>query len=188
VAALAAQCRAQGFSSEYEKALWLHDWLTANADYDFTYTYYGADGVLLWGTGVCQSYSSAYQLLLNELGIDNHVIISPEMDHSWNLVKIDGEWCHVDCTWDDPAGGSMENHSYFGLSDALMRRGHTWDASQYPAANSLNNHYYKREGALCADEKAGIMACMDQADRRAATSRRTTKTTVWCLCSDERAV
>ena len=37
--------------SEYAVARWLHDWLVNNAAYDYTYTNYGPEGVLLEGTG-----------------------------------------------------------------------------------------------------------------------------------------
>ncbi|MGN1021435.1 MAG: transglutaminase domain-containing protein [Aristaeellaceae bacterium] len=158
---LVDECSAKGFDSEYAKALWLHDWLTSNADYDFTYTYYDPDGVLLYGTGVCQSYADAFQLLLNGIGIESRVVISPEMDHAWNVAKIDGAWCHIDCTWDDPASG-LENHSYFGLNDTLMSRDHTWDKSMYPACDSLDNFYYVRNGVLCADDRDGVLAWLDQ--------------------------
>ena len=145
---LIAECNANGFDSDYEKAVWLHNWLINNADYDFTYSYYGADGVLLNGTGVCQSYANAYQLLLNALGIENEVIASSQMNHAWNLVKIDGIWCHIDCTWDDPAGGGMENQFYFGMNDDLIARNHIWNKSNYPSSSSLQNYYPIRNGTL----------------------------------------
>ncbi len=125
---LAAECLRQAGRSEYSRALWLHDWLIYNADYDESYSYYYADGVLLHGTGVCQSYALAYDLLLHEIGIEC-VFISGTADgvsHAWNLVKLDGSWYHVDCTWDDPTGGGSERHSYFGLSDEQMALDHSW--------------------------------------------------------------
>lgn len=129
---LAAECRESGAETEYDIALWFHDWLIDHADYDHTLTEYGADGVLLKGTGVCQSYTLAYQTLLDRAGIENIVVTAPEMDHAWNIVKINGSWTHIDCTWDDPNYGGCENHQYFGLSDEDMERDHIWDHSKYP--------------------------------------------------------
>lgn len=143
---IAQQCRAEDITGEWETALWLHDWLIYNANYDYTYTYYHPNGVLLEGTGVCQSYAEAYALLLDVFGIENQIIVSPEMDHAWNLVKLDGEWCHIDCTWDDPGVGGAENHLYFGINDALISRDHIWPASGYPAATSTKNYYPVRMG------------------------------------------
>lgn len=157
-----AACIDSGANGEYEIALWLHDWLTHNANYDYSYTEYQPDGVLLKGTGVCQSYALAYQLLLNRAGIQNTVISSNQMDHAWNLVQIDGEWCHVDCTWDDPGTGGAECYTYFGMNDSLMSRDHIWDQSAYIASSSLKNYYLLRSGSPVATTAEEALACMDE--------------------------
>lgn len=144
VAAIVQECKNAGVAGEYNIALWLHDWLIYNANYDDTYTNFGPEGVLLYGRGVCSSYSAAYQLLLDEFGIECKIVESPEMNHAWNMVKIDGQWCHVDCTFDDPIGGDGENRQYFGLTDTLIKRDHKWDDSATPEATSLQNNYMKR--------------------------------------------
>ncbi len=158
---LVAQCRAAGITGEYNTALWFHDWLIYNANYDYTYSNYSADGVLLKGTGVCQSYALAYQLLLNAVGIQNTVIRAPEMDHAWNLVKINGEWCHVDCTWDDPNSGGWENHDYFGMNDDMILWDHTWNRSSYAASTSYMNYYYLRSGMPCVDSEQNMYIALN---------------------------
>jgi len=134
---LVEECLASGIETEREKARWLHDWLIYNADYDYTYTEYSSDGVLLKGAGVCQSYADAYSALLTAVGIENIVVTSPEMNHAWNIAEIDGVYTHVDCTWDDPDSGGLENHNYFGLGDSEMAKDHIWDTSAYPACQKL---------------------------------------------------
>lgn len=120
---LAAQCK-NSASGAYAQAKWFHNYLVNNAVYDYTFTYYSAHGVLLAGRGVCDSYTRAYEMLLNAVGIKNRRISGG--NHAWNLVQIDGNWYHVDNTW-----GS----AYFLRSDAYMRETrHTWNASSYPAA------------------------------------------------------
>ena len=157
---IVSQCRAEGITGEYDTALWLHDWLTHHAAYDKTYTIYTPDGVLLRGSGVCQSYRTAYQLLLDKAGIENTYISSNSMNHTWNLVKIDGEWCHVDVTWDDPTDGTdnvepsvsgSERYTYFGMNDALIQLDHSWASSEAPGvqAVSLQNYYSIRVGNVC---------------------------------------
>lgn len=155
VAQIVAECRQQGFAEDdqYHIALWLHDWLIYHASYDYTYSNYNADGVLLRGKGVCDSYTKAYALLLDEFGIENMRVVGHVVGavrgHAWNLVKIDGTWCHVDCTWDDHGVVAAETHLYFGMSDGAMGRDHQWDEGDYPAATSMANYYYIREGYLC---------------------------------------
>lgn len=147
------ECNASGVTGEYAVALWLHDWLIYNATYDYTFSIHGAEGVLLQGTGVCESYTRAYGLLLDRMNIENQQIRSAQIDHTWNLVKIEGQWCHVDCTWDDPGTGGQENHTYFGMNDALISRDHPLESPYTPICESLNNYYPLRNGQLCyADE------------------------------------
>ena len=145
---VADQCRAKGITDPWQIALWLHDWLVYNANYDYTYSNYTADGVLLKGIGVCDSYTRAYNLLLQQFGFECIRLSSNAMDHAWNLVKIDGQWCHIDVTWDDPNEGGYENHFYFGLTDEMMSKDHDWNrnSSSYPPCTSDINFYPIRMG------------------------------------------
>ncbi|MBQ2954485.1 MAG: leucine-rich repeat protein [Clostridia bacterium] len=118
--------------SDFEKAKALHDWVVNNT------TYYrivaGPEGTFFMDGGSCMSYTQAYGLLLDQVGIENLYIEAPdEMAHIWNLIKLDGEWYHVDCTWDD--GGDILTYEYFCLSDELMKQDHSWPYDNYPAAN-----------------------------------------------------
>lgn len=115
--------------SEYQRALVLHDWLIYNANYDFTYTWYTAEGVLLHGTGVCDSYARAYQMLCTAAGLKCIYVAgyAGGGSHGWNLVMVDGKWYHVDATWDDPGAGGSECHDYFLLTDEEMGRDHDWN-------------------------------------------------------------
>lgn len=127
-------CRAEA-QDPYSQARWLHDYLARSALYDFGYTLYDPHGVLLLGTGVCQSFALAYQKLLTEMGIPNRYVTGigrggRDMDfHAWNLVQIDGNWYHVDVTWDERGG-----HLYFLKSDNYMKKTHSWAYDLYPEA------------------------------------------------------
>lgn len=121
--------------TDYDKALALHEWLTHNAYYDLTYSYYYPDGVLLLGTGVCDSYAKAYQMLCTEVGIPCLYVSSEEMCHAWNMIYVNGGWYHVDVTWDDPVSyehdgmaiSGYENTRYFCVSDAFLAQDHSWN-------------------------------------------------------------
>lgn len=149
VSQLAAECSA-ACSSDFEKALWFHDWLIYNACYDESLTYYSADSILLRGTGVCDGYSKAYQLLLREAGISTQRCTGG--NHAWNYVKLDGEWYHIDPTWDDPTGGpatavsGYENHFYFGLPDEIMQLDHSYSASY--DCDAYENNYFVKTGKV----------------------------------------
>ncbi len=119
--------------SDYDRALALHDWLIYNANYDFTFTHYEAAGVLLYGTGVCESYGRAYLMLCTIAGLECMYISGDAYSngswgsHGWNMVKLNGQWYHVDCTWDDPGTGGSERHTYFCIDDETMAKNHRWN-------------------------------------------------------------
>lgn len=108
--------------SDLDYALFFHDYLAANYEYDSTYTSRSVYSFIKSGRGVCQAYTYAYATLLRRVGIETSFASSKEMNHVWNLVKLDGEWYHVDVTWDDPTGGApgLAGHGYFLLSDSAI--------------------------------------------------------------------
>ena len=151
--------------SEYAMALYLHDWLLDRLEYDHSLQYSSAESALTRGLGTCQAYESAYSKLLTAAGIENEETRSTGDGHTWNAMKIDGQWCQVDCTWDDTSknyyGDLDQRHLYFGLSDELMLIAHSkWKNSTNSTygkhETSLANNYFVRNGK--ADEWAGEYA------------------------------
>ena len=150
------KCNAETDGSEYQKALWLHDWLLDQLEYDNTLNWSSAEAALCRGTGTCQAYTDAYALLLNAAGITNTDIRDTYDTHTWNAVKIDDQWCQVDCTWDDNTDskyyGFDSRHLYFGLTDELMAVAHPGHEKIYSAADygtrstTLANNYFVRNG------------------------------------------
>lgn len=137
VAAIVQECRAMEFEDEYDIALYMHDWLTRNAGYDHSLQQYAADGVLMQGTGICQSYADAYRILMEEMGIPCITVFGKAGEyHAWNMIELNGVWGHVDCTWDDPANKLGEsgpgNRVYFYVSDEVMAETRTWERNSYP--------------------------------------------------------
>ena len=111
---IAAECE-KNCSTDFEKAVWLHDWILDHADYDNSLSFCAAEGVLARGKGTCESYHRAYEMLLNKVGIQTGRTISSS--HVWTAVRMDGEWYQVDCTWDDTG---QQRYLYFGLTDELI--------------------------------------------------------------------
>lgn len=114
-----------------EKILAIHDYIALNTTYTtssaFTGACYTSYGVLVNHKGVCQGYALAFNLIMDELGIDSEYVSSEEMNHAWNYVKVSKKWYHVDVTWDDPVGWDMGfiTHQNFLLSDsAIKKTGH----------------------------------------------------------------
>lgn len=120
-----------GTMSDEQKALIVHDYLIYECAYDYDNYLegtipddsYRSGGLLMNGTGVCQAYAYTFKYILNLAGVECHVTSSSEIKHAWNIVKIDGEYYHVDCTWDDPVYdkiGCVE-HGFFLVSDEAIQ-------------------------------------------------------------------
>ena len=141
--------------SEVEKALLLHDRLALYCEYDYAnfiadkskYNVYTIYGVFVDRVAVCQGYSVAYKMLLNEVGIDSYVVNSVKLDHAWNIVYIGGKPYHVDVTWDDAVWdmNGRVNHDNFLRSNAgIVESGHTANDYDTPAKYSTyENMYWK---------------------------------------------
>lgn len=94
-----AQCRQQTNGSEYDTALWLHDWTLDQLEYDHSLNWCSAESGLTRHQGTCESYQRIYSKLLDAEGIANGRITGN--GRTWNAVKIDGKWCQMELTCDD---------------------------------------------------------------------------------------
>ena len=98
--------------TDMEKVFYVHEWLVQNIAYDREHLKddvqddHNLRGTLLEGTAVCDGYAKTYALTLRKLGITGVLVTSKAINHAWNMVKLDGNWYQVDCTWDDPVDGS----------------------------------------------------------------------------------
>ena len=149
-----AQCRQQTNGSEYDMALWLHDWTLDQLEYDHGLNWCSAESGLTRHQGTCESYQRIYSKLLDAAGIANGRITGN--GHTWNAVKIDGKWCQMDLTWDDTSdnwyGDLDQRHLYFGLTDELMAIAHSEHTANYQKdgyayrSTDLSNNYFARNG------------------------------------------
>ncbi len=108
---------------QVEKEKVIHDWLITHNAYSssalekwkgqnlpYLPDEFSAYGAIINGTGVCEAYASAFQVLCHAMGIHctsiegnaRADITEPFERHRWNAVKLDGEWYVVDVTFDDP--------------------------------------------------------------------------------------
>lgn len=155
-----AQCRQQTDGSDYDRALWLHDWTLDQLEYDHNLNWCSAESGLTRHQGTCESYQRIYSKLLDAASIANGRITGN--GHTWNAAKIDGNWCQMDLTWDDTSdnwyGDLDQRHLYFGLTDELMAIAHSDHTANYQKddyayrSTDLSNNYFMRNGK--ADEWA----------------------------------
>lgn len=109
--------------TDMEKTLYIHDYIVKNTYYyaDASRLSWCAGGPLGLGYGVCVGYQMAMMLLLEEEGIECKSISNN--NHAWLAAKLDGEWYHIDPTWDDTrsAKRGKTSHDFFVRNDDEFR-------------------------------------------------------------------
>lgn len=142
----------------YEKELYFHDYLVEHCAYQeegADWRVYTAAGALLDGKAVCEGYSRAFQLLLDQENIENYLITGTARDqegrvegHMWNLVTIDGAPYHVDVTWDDPVGSewTAPSRAYFNLTDQMIAADHLTMQPEPPGCRATDANYFVKNG------------------------------------------
>lgn len=139
-----------GDMDDYHKALILHDYLILHSEYDQSYSRHAARDILIDGLGVCQAYTEAYELLLRRAGLSCDREYGD--DHIWNMVCIDGDWVHIDCTWDDPivsGGGHAETHDFFGVTNFALEGVSSHECYNKPhIATSVAHSYAYQMGVI----------------------------------------
>lgn len=142
-----------GNMTEFEKVMTVHDYMVRKYSYDWDYynrvcenenaadpSYFGYTlEIMTEKTGVCQGYTLAFSYVMQQLEIDTAFVSSAAMQHAWNLVKVDGQWYHIDVTWDDLDCCDTHAHHDYGL------------LSTDHISNMSNPHYGFDTGELEAD-------------------------------------
>jgi len=160
-------------TSDYEKLKAINNYICNTFQYDYRlfvpaeasaviYTAYkmitdtGAIGG--YQRGMCQAYAMYGYIMLKQAGfeaitIDGTAPTSNPGPHAWNMVKIGGNWYHIDFTWDDPVSGGNPapyitrqngagsvSENYLLRSDTELKINHAWSAIQngytYPIASA----------------------------------------------------
>lgn len=126
-------------ATDVQKVTALNQWLKDNAAYDYdalalskdinSSVFYvkprawTAEGILLDGLGVCDSYARAFSALAMSAGVTEYRVTgdTPGGLHAWNIVKVDNQWLYVDVTWNDTSGPDK----YLMIPGAQLAADHT---------------------------------------------------------------
>lgn len=116
--------------NEYHLEKWIHNtvleqcvYASGVKDSDDGWEEFTIYGALVNGSAVCEGYSHSMCFLLNKVGLECYYVsgYSQNEAHMWNTVKVDGNWYHLDATWND-----SENtyYNYFNLTDKQIEVDH----------------------------------------------------------------
>ena len=119
--------------SDEEIVLAYHEYLTSTVAYAYEDYFngtiaanhgYDMYGALVKHSCVCQGYAETMFYLLREAGLSCAIASSGNINHAWNIVKIHGNWYHIDATWDDPVWDmpGRSYHDYFLVSFDTMNK------------------------------------------------------------------
>ena len=104
---------------------------------------HSAYAVLVNSRAVCEGYAGAFMLIAQQFGLEvkkvSGVTVPGNENHMWNLVKVDGQWYHVDVTWNDPTPDKPGRalHDYLLLSDNTLST-YRNESTQYHASWDSN--------------------------------------------------
>ncbi len=155
---LVADLKGNNAVSDLEKALLLHDRIAVMCGFDLGNEtgYVGNEafngyGVFVKRTAVCHGYSEAYDYLLELVGIKSELCRSAALNHTWNIITINGKKYHVDITWDDSIWGATRwdvtgkiDHRYFMVSSTKLYPSHAaTDYNTSPTDTTYDNYYWR---------------------------------------------
>ncbi|MBD5085387.1 MAG: transglutaminase domain-containing protein [Clostridiales bacterium] len=148
--------------SDYEKELAVYLWMVHNIGGSssgiisrpgMNRSAFTPHDVLISKNAVCVGYATTFRLLMNMLGMEVHIVHNEY--HSWDLIKLDDGWYHVDIYSD--AHGTL--YSNFNMTDQMCNTGHSWDESALPEAKSVK-YSPAVQNSVEVDDMAAIPALL----------------------------
>lgn len=147
---------------DYEKIKYVYETVILNTDYDMeAEDNQNIYSVLVGDASVCQGYAKTTQYLLNQLGVECSIVYGQVREgeyHSWNVVKSNGDYYHVDTTWgdasysmdgesDEPESAPQINYDYLCITTEQITQTHKIkEIVDVPDCTADADNYYIREG------------------------------------------
>lgn len=129
-----------------EKILAVHDYIIRTYNYDkhTEGSPYAVYTFMKEKHGVCMAYALLFEKMLEQLQIPCYYVIGNadgegDSGHAWNMVELDGQWYHIDATWDDIGSkhhARQIRYRYFLCNDDDMKKDHQWNFHHYPPCTS----------------------------------------------------
>lgn len=105
----------------------IHDYIASVTTYDDNYDKNDtttisnkANGALVNKVALCSGYTDAFALFMDKLGVMNFKVSTDT--HVWNAIYFEGEWSHIDITWDDDEVNENNTYNFFMISTEDMQK------------------------------------------------------------------
>ena len=160
-------------AEDYERTLYLYDWLLTHVTYTGRETYdQTAYAAVCEGQAVCGGIADAYVYLLERGGIPARAVTGTSVSssgaserHAWVAAELNGAVYYFDPTWDlqdDESEAALPDylsHTWFALTAARMAVRHTPDAPElWPDSRANADNYYVRSGYTAAEATVAAAA------------------------------
>ncbi|MCI7767598.1 MAG: hypothetical protein MSJ26_06410 [Oscillospiraceae bacterium] len=173
---------------DYDIVKLFHDYIITSCTYnDKAENPNNIYGTLVQKDSLCQGYSQSFTYLCSLAGIDSFIVLGVANEpHMWNIVKMGGDYYHVDLTWDDPdraASPDSVRYDYFGLTDDRIRELRQFDDYDYdiPKAAGTKYQYYYYNNLVAASVSEAKQLITAEALKAAETKA----STIQIMCSDD---
>ena len=139
----------------------IHDFICTGVRYDKLKKQYSHEiaGPLTLGTAVCEGIAKTVKAMCDYLGIWCIVVLSDadpsggiKYRHAWNILRINGKYCHLDATFDC----SLSHHGhvrydYYNISDSAVFRDHEASIYPVPCCSADDESYYMKKKMVFSD-------------------------------------
>ena len=136
-----------------EQERYIHDFICGNVRYDKLKKPYSHEiiGALGQGVSVCEGTAKAVKALCDQLGLWCIVAMcgnNPEKGiryrHTWNILRLNGKYYHLDATFDSTLSGSGGvRYDYFNLDDGALFRDHEPVLFPVPPCTDSRQSWYR---------------------------------------------
>ena len=115
-----------GTAGEQTKFSQLHAFLMERMDYTIESTITPAYSLLCQGVGDSRAFAQIYAAMCSRIGLEARVVTGQRggEHHWWNMVRIDGDWYHLDL---------LADKQFVLMTDGQMTE-YEWDRESHPAA------------------------------------------------------
>lgn len=132
--------------SEEAVLVYIVNYLCSHYVYDYDYSVSDVYSFVQQKKGVCQAFTLFTAGVLHRLGIVYDTVVSRNLNHIWNRVKIRGVWYHIDFTWANVNSGGIVRYENFLRGEEFFRSNHVDNAydwtSQTVSEDAGEDFYY----------------------------------------------
>ncbi|WP_455543767.1 transglutaminase domain-containing protein [Intestinibacter sp.] len=142
-------------NTNLDKERFIHRYLISNVKYKYNHLENDFEchtivGSLIHKNAVCDGISKAFKQLCDLARINCNVVYGDGWNeyekpqkHAWNMVKIEGNWYHIDETWNINLSERFKyvRYDYFNLREIDITKDHI-NFGKLEVCNSLENNYF----------------------------------------------